>query len=232
MDGNGVDLRACNFLRRRMYVGRRPTYVWHIDGYDKLKPYGICISGCIGGFSRKIIWLEPYKTNSDPRIIAGYFIHAVTENNGCPQKVWLDQRTTNTHIAVMQTFLHKSEDEYGQEFVILGPSTGNQRTERWWCTLHSECAQFWIDHFDLLKADGSFVDSFIDKSLIQFCFQNTIQVQYPKNILLINTYGGCRFDLCMNVCLFYINLWWKWFYLCRRKHTIQAPGDNLKSNGI
>ena len=29
-----------------------PNYVWHIDGYDKLKPFGIAISGCIDGFSR------------------------------------------------------------------------------------------------------------------------------------------------------------------------------------
>ncbi|KAF0035455.1 hypothetical protein F2P81_013213 [Scophthalmus maximus] len=32
-----------------------------------------------------------------------------------------------------------------------------------------------MNDFDQLKADGYFVDSFIDKSLMQFCFQNTIQ---------------------------------------------------------
>lgn len=184
MDGNGVDMRARNRLRRRMYVSRGPNYVWHIDGYAKLKPYGICISGCIDGFSRKMIWLEAYKTNNNPRIIAGYFIDAVTEHNGCPQKVRLDHGTENTHLAIMQRFLHTSEDENGTECVTLGPSTGNQRIERWWCTLRSECAQFWMDHFDQLKADGYFVGNFIDKSLIQFCFQNTIQVQYSKILLI------------------------------------------------
>lgn len=192
MDGNGVELRARNRLRRRVYVSRGPNYVWHIDGYDKLKPYGICISGCIDGFSRKMIWLEAYKTNNNPHIIAGYFIDAVTENNGCPQKVRLDHGTENIHVADMQKFLQSSENETVAECVTLGPSTGNQRIERWWCTLRSECAQFWMDHFDQLKADGYFVDSFIDKSLIQFCFINTIQVQYPKKANCLSPVYGER----------------------------------------
>ncbi|KAG9278008.1 hypothetical protein AMEX_G5792 [Astyanax mexicanus] len=174
MDGTGVDLRARNRLRRRVYSSRGPNYVWHIDGYDKLKPYGICINGCIDGFSRKIMWLEAYKTNSDPRVIAGYYINAVAENNGFPQKVRLDHGTENTHVATMQVFLH-SVEENASECVTLGPSTGNQRIERWWCTLRSECTQFWMDHFDQLKADGYFDDGFIDKSLIQFCFLSIIQ---------------------------------------------------------
>lgn len=177
MDGGGVDLRARHRLRRRVYVSRGPNYVWHIDGYDKLKPYGICISGCIDGFSRKIIWLEAYKTNSDPRIIAGYYIDAVT-SAGCPQKVRLDHGTENSHIATMQSFMRGTEDGISAESVIMGPSTANQRIKRWWCTLRSECIQFWMDHFDQLKADGYYDDSFTDKSLIQFCFQNTIQVSW------------------------------------------------------
>ena len=33
-----------------------------IDSYDKLKPYGIGINGCIDGFSRHIMWMEAYTT--------------------------------------------------------------------------------------------------------------------------------------------------------------------------
>ncbi|KAF3859892.1 hypothetical protein F7725_000147 [Dissostichus mawsoni] len=138
------------------------------------------------GFSRKMIWLEAYKTNNDPRIIAGYLIDSVTENNGCTQRVRLDHGTENTHVAQMQKFLHNIEDENGMECVTLGPSTGNQRIERWWGTLRSECAQFWMDHFDQMKADGYFVGSFLDKSLIQFCFQNTIQEELDHIVVVWN----------------------------------------------
>jgi hypothetical protein len=34
-----------------------PNFAWHADGYDKLKPYGFPIHGCIDGFSRRLIWL-------------------------------------------------------------------------------------------------------------------------------------------------------------------------------
>ncbi|KAF3859970.1 hypothetical protein F7725_000225, partial [Dissostichus mawsoni] len=36
-----------------------------MDSYDKLKPYGNAINGCIDGFSRYIMWMEAYTTNSD-----------------------------------------------------------------------------------------------------------------------------------------------------------------------
>ena len=101
--------------------------------------------------------------------------------HGRPLKVRLDHGTENTHIAAMQSFMHGSENGISPDCVTLGPSTGNQRIERWWCTLRSECTQFWMDHFDQLKADGLYDDSFIDKSLVQFCFQEVIQVS--KNML-------------------------------------------------
>ena len=31
------------------YLTQGPRYLWHIDGYDKLKPYGFSIHGCIDG---------------------------------------------------------------------------------------------------------------------------------------------------------------------------------------
>ncbi|KAA0706551.1 hypothetical protein E1301_Tti022474 [Triplophysa tibetana] len=184
LDGNGVDLRSRNRLRRRVYFSRGPNYVWHIDGYDKLKPYGIGISGCIDGFSRKMIWLESYRTNSDPRVIAGYFITSVTEAEGCPARVRLDLGTENGHVADMQKFLHNSNSLC----VSFGPSTGNQRIERWWLTLRSQCIQFWMNLFDNLKEDGHYADTFLDKCLIQFCFQNLIQEELDEVASLWNTH--------------------------------------------
>ncbi|KAK3517985.1 hypothetical protein QTP70_029096 [Hemibagrus guttatus] len=77
----------------------------------------------------------------------------------------------------MQTFFR---DTTSAECVTLGPSTGNQRIERWWSTLRSQCIQFWMDHFVQLKEDGDFIDTFIDKGLIQFCFQHFIQEELDE----------------------------------------------------
>ena len=58
--------------------------VWHVDGYDKLKPFGIAISGCIDGFSRKVMWLKSGSTNNDPGIIAQNYIQCLTEFGQLP----------------------------------------------------------------------------------------------------------------------------------------------------
>ena len=101
---------------------------------------------------------------------------AVINAGGCPARLRLDLGTENGHMAEMQRFMHLPANQSETDSVTFGPSTGNQRIERWWLTLRSECVQFWMDLFDKLRADGYFSDNFLDKSLIQFCFLQTIQV--------------------------------------------------------
>jgi len=44
-DPIGVQNRRQHCLLRRTYVSRGPNDTWHVDGYDKLRAYGILISG-------------------------------------------------------------------------------------------------------------------------------------------------------------------------------------------
>lgn len=50
----GVEERKKNNLKRRAYYSQGANFTWHQDGYDKLKPYGICINGAVDGFSRYV----------------------------------------------------------------------------------------------------------------------------------------------------------------------------------
>lgn len=61
--------------------------MWHLDGYDQLKSFGLCIRGCIDGFSRKIIDINIYYTNNNPSLISGYLLKTVKEHGGCPRVV-------------------------------------------------------------------------------------------------------------------------------------------------
>ena len=46
LDPEGVDGRLRHRPQRRQYKGRGPNFLLgHIDGFDKLKPYGFCIHG-------------------------------------------------------------------------------------------------------------------------------------------------------------------------------------------
>ena len=98
LDPEGMNARLRKRLKRRSCSSPGPNFVWHIDGYDKLKPYGIAISGCIDGFSRNILWLEAGTSNNDPKVIANYFIKTVKNKGGCPKRVRTDLGTENVHI--------------------------------------------------------------------------------------------------------------------------------------
>ncbi len=55
IDPEGVILRRHRVMRRRTYISQGPNFMIHIDGYDKLKPYGFPIHGAMDGFSRTIM---------------------------------------------------------------------------------------------------------------------------------------------------------------------------------
>ena len=177
IDPLGVQLRSRGKLRRRIYTNPGPDFMWHIDSYDKLKPYGICINGCIDGYSRYIIWLEAFKTNSDPAVIGSYFMSAVERRMGCPKRMRADRGTENGHVENILKFLrYEHLDEFSNQCFLYGSSNHNQRIEAWWSYLRNHNAQFWMSHFQALKNEDKFTGDFLDKNLLQFCFMNLIQV--------------------------------------------------------
>ena len=62
---SGVAHWSSHCLARRTYESIRPNYPWHVDGYDKSKPYGSVIHGTIDGFSWKIFWLRVRSSNNN-----------------------------------------------------------------------------------------------------------------------------------------------------------------------
>ncbi|XP_047246888.1 uncharacterized protein LOC124883696 isoform X1 [Girardinichthys multiradiatus] len=177
VDPQGVELRRARQLRRRQYNCKGPNALWHMDGYDKLKLYGIAISGCIDGFSRYVLWMEAYVTNNDPKLIASYFLKTVSCINGCPERIRADRGIENRCVEQMQMFLRRNHTDSfaGDKSFVYGRSTANQRIEGWWATLRKQSAQFWMSLFQTFQDDGHFTGDFLGKNLIQFCFLNLIQ---------------------------------------------------------
>ena len=50
LDSEGVLLRSRHRFRRRTYSVKGPNYMWHLDGFDKLKPFGFPIRGAIAEY--------------------------------------------------------------------------------------------------------------------------------------------------------------------------------------
>lgn len=102
-----------------------------------------------------MLWLEAHKTNTDPKIIAGYFMDVVI----AAAWVRLDLGTENDHVAELQQFCIFLRTKL-RGTLSFGPSMGNQHIERWWLTLRSECVQIWMDLFAQIREDGHFLDNF------------------------------------------------------------------------
>ena len=130
----GVELHLRHRLRHRQYRGKGPNYIWHVDGYDKLKPFGLCVHGCIDRYSQRILWVNVATTNNDPGIVAKYVLHCICSIEGVPRIVCGDNGTENVTVAAIQRFFRREAvDAFaGDKSFIYGKSVSNQQIEAWW----------------------------------------------------------------------------------------------------
>ncbi len=105
--------------------------MWHIDGYDKLKPFGFCVHGALDGYSQRVLWLEVGPSNNDPWVVAQYYFNYFQRMGGTPPIVCADCGTENVHVVAIQRFFRASaEDSFaGDKSFMYGKSTSNQRIE-------------------------------------------------------------------------------------------------------
>lgn len=191
LDPQGVACRTRKRFRRRQYVSQGPNYIWHIDGYDKLKPFGFCIHGGIDGYSRRIMWLEVGPTNNDPHITVQYFIDCIGQVNGFPSLVRSDCGTENVYIAATQRYLSMSNRSNNMPSVnrgfLYGKSVANQRIEAWWSILRKSNSSWWMNFFKDMQDSGIFNSSnFIQSNCLQFCFMPLIQKELHQVAKLWN----------------------------------------------
>ena len=114
--------------------------MWHIDGWDKLKPYGFSVHACIDGFSPRLFWLEVSTTNKHPNVIGDYFLSTVEQLGGVPRLVRTDKGTENIWISVMQRLLRMDQNDNlaGFKSFIEGKSSANERIESYWSKLRQD----------------------------------------------------------------------------------------------
>jgi len=189
MDPEGVDRRLKHRLQRRQYHAKGPNFIWHIDGYDKLKPYGFCIHGCIDGYSRKIMWLEVGRTNNHPGVIASYFLDCVQNVGGTASVIRADMGTENVRIAAIQRYLrHEARDSWsGEKSFLYGRSVSNQRIEAWWAQLRRGASDWWITHFKDLRDRGLYCDANgVHVECLMFCYMAVIHEELQRVARLWN----------------------------------------------
>lgn len=193
LDPDGVASRRQRRLRRRQYVSKGPNYLYHVDGWDKLKRYGLCVHGCIDGFSRRIMWLKAASTNNDPFVVCNYYVENAHILNGIPCIVRADRGTENGCMELMQTLLRaENGDERGllHSTFLYGRSTANQRIEAWWSKFRMFGMQTWIDHFKQMDDFGVIdVSLTMVRECIRFCYLDLLRAELNLIRIKWNTHN-------------------------------------------
>jgi len=125
LDPSGVELRARRRFVRGVYSSHGPN---HLDGYDKLKPYGLAISGCIDGYYRKVPWLVCQASSNSPGVMALNYLRCVSECGIIPMRLCTDCGTDNGTMVAIHCALRSShtDDFAGAAGHMYGSSTANQ----------------------------------------------------------------------------------------------------------
>ena len=148
VDPTGTAKRKGRKLIRRTYISSGPNCTWHTDGYDKLKPFGLPIHGCVDGFSRKCLWLKVVGTNKNPVVPASFYISTVDELGLCPALARTDCGTENGQLSAIQcAFI---DNKYGN-------SHANQRIENWWSHCRKGYSGWVINFFKELVDSGKLI---------------------------------------------------------------------------
>jgi hypothetical protein len=186
LDPEGVDLRSKKRLKRREYYAKGPDFIWHIDGYDKLKPFGFCIHGAIDGYSRRLLWLKVGVTNNDPHIIAKYYLDYIHCHGSTAAVIRGDQGTENVHVARIQKYLRADDSDSfgGEKSFLVGRSVSNQRIEAWWSYFRRNETNWWINYFKDLRDQGLFSGCDpVQVECLKFCYLPLIQQELDHVVL-------------------------------------------------
>ena len=171
IDPEGTETRKARRLKRRNFRSPGANYSWHIDGYDKLKPYGFPIHGAVDGFSRRILWLKVTRTNNNPVVPAGFYVHTMEELKKCPTLIQTDYGTENGIMAGIQCTLQQDASAHR-----YGKSVANQRIENWWSHCRRGYTHWIIDFFKSMVFNGLFVvGSYVHTECAWFVFSQLLQ---------------------------------------------------------
>ncbi|KAG5887618.1 hypothetical protein JTB14_002627 [Gonioctena quinquepunctata] len=109
---------------------------------------------------------------------------------GCPKSLRCDMGTENKVVEKIQKAFHSlfNDTPSTKPYFIYGKSVHNQRIEAWWSILRKHSSQFWMNLFQSLKDEDYFCGTFLDKSLIQFCFMGLIQEDLNQVVMEWNVH--------------------------------------------
>ena len=186
---DGVKSRTSHRHRRCIYVSPCPNFTWHIDGYDKLKPFGLAIHGTLDGYSRKWLSLEVSATNDNPKVVSSFFLNIVKKLQLIPRCIRSDRGSENVIIGLRFFRRNHTDSVSNRASFRYGPSTRNQRIESWWSIFRRNRSNWWINFFKDLCHSAMFDPSLSHHiNCLRFCFLGLLQSELDETRGLWNNH--------------------------------------------
>lgn len=132
---DAVDRRTRNMQRHRgEYIVPGPNFVWSLDGYLKLSPYGIEIYAAIDAYSRFIVWIYVGISSRTAVSVLRQYLDTLELLGQQPRFIRSDHGTETVLLASAHHQLQQvtQPDLQFENCYMYGTSTSNQRIESWW----------------------------------------------------------------------------------------------------
>jgi hypothetical protein len=119
---------------RGEYIVPGPNFLWSVDEYLKLAPYGIKVYRAIDAYSRYIIWIYVGISGRTAISVLRQYLDTIEMLNQHPRFVRSDHGGETVILAQAHYLLQQAADPAVQlrDCYMYGASTTNQRIEAWW----------------------------------------------------------------------------------------------------
>ena len=130
--------------RTKHFTSNGPNWILSVDGHDKLmgfqnSTFPLAIYEGVDTFSRKLLWLKMWITNSRPEFIGNkWYLEYLFESRKLPDFMRMNCGTETGIMATMQSYLRRNHGDLEDptDSIMYGPSTSNQVLD-YACTIFS-----------------------------------------------------------------------------------------------
>ena len=194
---SGLQRRKPGMKKKRVkgnFHSDGPLYLISLDGHNKLKGFDnwafpIGVYGCIDTFSRKIMFMDVLRSNSNPISIAFCYVKFLKETKILPENMRLDKGTETVDMTAVHSWLTKKlrpDIADPTTTVRFGASVDN-KIERLWLDIRLKVVDKFKKELIYLQRNGFYdAESEEERDILAYSFIPVVQREVDRFVCFWN----------------------------------------------